>query len=177
MKLGDLNSFLRSYDMVSTWIYLIYWPIKTFFELINFLFVFLCKQQSDGSILRKNSDLLPFHYHLKNTANAIIEEPKPHFEDSLTVTTNETYQLPEQNDEDDAKESDHLIARNGLPRMSIMEKKQSIDENKNFETQSNISSESIAEDLKCLDINDLFNISIQVANGMKVGISLILSDV
>lgn len=53
--------------------------------------------------------------------------------------------------------------------MSILEKKHSIDENKNknFETQSNISSESIAEDLKRLDINDLFNISIQVANGMK----------
>ena len=104
----------------------------------------------------------------------MIEEPKAHFEDTaLTVTTNETYQLPDQNDEDDAKESDHLIARNGFPRMSVLEKKQSIDENKNFETQSNISSESIAEDLKCLDINDLFNISIQVANGMKVSIAAI----
>ena len=132
------------------------------------------QQQSDGSILRKNSALLPFHYHLKNTANPAIEEPKAHFEDTaLTVTTNETYQLPDQTDEDDAKESDHLIARNGFPRMSVLEKKQSIDENKNFETQSNISSESIAEDLKCLDINDLFNISIQVANGMKVSIAAI----
>ena len=117
--------------------------------------------------MRKNSASLPFHYHLKHTASN-IEEPKPHFEDSLTATTNETYRLPDQTDEDDAKESDHLIARNGLARLSILEKKHSIDENKNFETQSNISSESIAEDLKRLDINDLLNISIQVANGMKV---------
>lgn len=77
----------------------------------------------------------------------------------------ENYKLQDQN-EDDAKESDLLITKNDLNKLTILDKKKFRDELRSFDIES-MSDELINENLKYLTINDLFSISIQVCNGMK----------
>ena len=110
--------------------------------------------------MRKDSIILSLN-QIKNSTNINnnnINEPKT-FDENINATTNPTYQLEDQN-EDDAKESDYLIARNEFHRLSIIEKK-SNDENRSLDTQS-LFNESITDELKHLNMDDLLTISIQV---------------
>lgn len=86
----------------------------------------------------------------------------------ITVTSNQTYQLENQT-EDEANENDQLLNNcdsNHL-KLSILEKKQNNEETKSTTDTHSLTNDETTNEPKTLSIDDLYSISLQVCDGVR----------